>query len=426
MQYSPTASRAASWPMRGLLPYRISRRQHANTQRKLRAYVAPWRGVSAISPVIPSSTLHAPSVFPAPPPRAPHPTAPSPVIGVGAPAPRPTRCTLPRPLRPPLSSRVFPAPRSVLEGAGEWGDEGERPDAASGTETGKRKGREGQEEARTRFAIFATRALKEAEEIVVRWKRDDGNAVHRVGEVAGAPLLRPSPHFHPPYSPPRYTLSAMFHTYTRITSYGSFLPSTPHTADARSVPPHHAGREYPARARRRGCVCAASFDLCFTSTSTPFDFDFGAVRTSHPSRAPHFNGRKKQEKEEEEEKGGAPGEGVGERDCVVRAMETVVFPPVQPQLPSAVYPSHHPYNAHPSTDEEMDVDVNGRGVGVGQGTGMSMSRVRTRKWNGYYSRGKGGTAVWGCVLPLQPISMPGHCGENGREREHNFGDTEVG
>ncbi|KAJ7907432.1 hypothetical protein B0H13DRAFT_2502093 [Mycena leptocephala] len=40
-------------------------------------------------------------------------------------------------------------------------------------------------EAKTHFGIFATRALKQGEEIVVGWEWDDANAVHRVGEVAG-------------------------------------------------------------------------------------------------------------------------------------------------------------------------------------------------------------------------------------------------
>ncbi|KAF7325281.1 hypothetical protein MVEN_02639900 [Mycena venus] len=40
-------------------------------------------------------------------------------------------------------------------------------------------------EARTHFGIFATRALKQGEEIVVGWEWDDANAVHRVAEVAG-------------------------------------------------------------------------------------------------------------------------------------------------------------------------------------------------------------------------------------------------
>ncbi|KAJ7789344.1 hypothetical protein B0H14DRAFT_2397581 [Mycena olivaceomarginata] len=44
---------------------------------------------------------------------------------------------------------------------------------------------EAEAEPRTHFGIFATRALKQGEEIVVGWEWDDGNAVHRVGEVAG-------------------------------------------------------------------------------------------------------------------------------------------------------------------------------------------------------------------------------------------------
>jgi hypothetical protein len=38
----------------------------------------------------------------------------------------------------------------------------------------------------THFEIFATRALRQGEKIVVGWEWDDVDAVHRVGEVRGA------------------------------------------------------------------------------------------------------------------------------------------------------------------------------------------------------------------------------------------------
>ncbi|KAJ7738618.1 hypothetical protein B0H16DRAFT_1379172, partial [Mycena metata] len=46
-------------------------------------------------------------------------------------------------------------------------------------------GGDGEDECRTHFGTFATRALKEREEIVIGWEWDDANAVHRVREVAG-------------------------------------------------------------------------------------------------------------------------------------------------------------------------------------------------------------------------------------------------
>ncbi|KAJ7605674.1 hypothetical protein DFH06DRAFT_1020065, partial [Mycena polygramma] len=49
----------------------------------------------------------------------------------------------------------------------------------------KREENQRDEDAWTHFWIFATRALRQGEEIVVGWEWDDANAVHRVGEVAG-------------------------------------------------------------------------------------------------------------------------------------------------------------------------------------------------------------------------------------------------
>ncbi|KAJ7302756.1 hypothetical protein DFH08DRAFT_826352 [Mycena albidolilacea] len=71
---------------------------------------------------------------------------------------------------------------SGYRGGCEWeweGNEGEVKDK-------RREGhREEEEEVRIHFGIFATRALKQGEEIVVGWEWDDANAVHRVREVAG-------------------------------------------------------------------------------------------------------------------------------------------------------------------------------------------------------------------------------------------------
>jgi hypothetical protein len=72
------------------------------------------------------------------------------------------------------------------EHAGEKGkaEEEGQTNGQGGNGDAKGKRRE-EEEPQTHFGIFATRALKQGEEIVVGWEWDDGNAVHRVGEVAG-------------------------------------------------------------------------------------------------------------------------------------------------------------------------------------------------------------------------------------------------
>ncbi|KAJ7745529.1 hypothetical protein DFH07DRAFT_748821 [Mycena maculata] len=214
---------------------------HASTQRKLRAYAAQWRGVSAISTSPPpapahtssSTTYHTPFVFPAPPPA--HPTSlhplplPSPILppsfALHAAAPAPPATFLAKYpsvitpssayLRDPLSGYahmgvpkrfvhiVGPPLEVALDargrgGRGRWVRSGCWPNAevrayvcpgagerdARGRGSG-RQAREREDEARTHFGIFATRALREGEEIVVGWEWDDGNAVHRVGEVAG-------------------------------------------------------------------------------------------------------------------------------------------------------------------------------------------------------------------------------------------------
>ncbi|KAJ7714906.1 hypothetical protein B0H16DRAFT_511893 [Mycena metata] len=253
---------------------------HANTQRKLRAYAATWRGVSALSPA-PTETAslaqgHTPFVFPAPP--AAHPTLLQPIVpsshssasciypfGVGAPSsstpsvstsflpptfalhtasPAPPRTLLARyPALITPSSAYLAAPTNgyahaglpkrfvhlvgppldlALDargsgGRGRWVRSGCWPNAEvrafvcpspgeggrggrrrGGGDAGGGEGRDGErrgegegeggggeDECRTHFGIFATRALREGEEIVVGWEWDDANAMHRVGEVAG-------------------------------------------------------------------------------------------------------------------------------------------------------------------------------------------------------------------------------------------------
>ncbi|KAJ7825834.1 hypothetical protein B0H14DRAFT_3874269 [Mycena olivaceomarginata] len=55
---------------------------------------------------------------------------------------------------------------------------------------GEEDDEKGEEKARTHFGIFATRALKHGEEIVVGWEWDYANAVHRVAKVAGLDGVR--------------------------------------------------------------------------------------------------------------------------------------------------------------------------------------------------------------------------------------------
>lgn len=245
---------------------------HANTQRKLRAYAATWRGVSALSPAPPETASlaqgHTPFVFPAPP--AAHPTLLQPIVpsshasssscvypfGVAAPStstpsasflpptfalhtasPAPPRTLLARyPALITPSSVYLAAPTNgyahaglpkrfvhlvgppldlALDargsgGRGRWVRSGCWPNAevrafvcpgeggrgarrtrdgegsgGDGRDGGVGEGGEGEDDCRTHFGIFATRALREGEEIVVGWEWDDANAVHRVGEVAG-------------------------------------------------------------------------------------------------------------------------------------------------------------------------------------------------------------------------------------------------
>ncbi|KAJ7443102.1 hypothetical protein FB451DRAFT_1057105, partial [Mycena latifolia] len=208
---------------------------HASTQHKLRAYAAQWRGVSALSP--PSPLHHTPFVFPATP--TPHPTALRPVsvpapcaavlppaYGLHAAAPAPPRALLSRfpalitpsaaYLRAPANGYAHAgAPKRFVHlvgppldlaldargvgGRARWVRSGCWPNAelrayvcgggaGEGERREKREKREGLDEGgrregkvgepRTHFGIFATRALRAGEEIVVGWEWDDGNAVH--------------------------------------------------------------------------------------------------------------------------------------------------------------------------------------------------------------------------------------------------------
>ncbi|KAJ7492968.1 hypothetical protein B0H11DRAFT_1718335 [Mycena galericulata] len=237
---------------------------HASTQRRLRAYAAKWRGVSALSSASaeppPSGLGHTPYVFPGAPPPA-HPTTLFPLFpsSSSSSAPHPAQppaqsqsqnqSVLPptyalhaaRPARPATFLAPFPSvitPSSVylrdplngyahsgapkrfvhlvgppldvcldargVGGRGRWVRSGCWPNAevrayvcgSAGGGQGRREGRgtrgkgagKGADaEPRTHFGIFATRALRQGEEIVVGWEWDDGNAVHRVGEVVGEP-----------------------------------------------------------------------------------------------------------------------------------------------------------------------------------------------------------------------------------------------
>ncbi|KAJ6563796.1 hypothetical protein B0H19DRAFT_1209765 [Mycena capillaripes] len=219
------------------------------TQRKLRAYAAQWRGVSALEPEPPPHAEgHTPFVFGAPPPAHPtllHPCAPSssssasasayavlpPTYALHAAAPAPPRTLLARYpstitptgvyLRAPTNGYAHAgAPKRFVHlvgppldvaldaraagGRGRWVRSGCWPNAevrafvcgGAGAGEGRRHAKEdgvrvreremdGEGEPRTHFGIFATRALREGEEIVVGWEWDDANAVHRVAEVAG-------------------------------------------------------------------------------------------------------------------------------------------------------------------------------------------------------------------------------------------------
>ncbi|KAJ7449323.1 hypothetical protein B0H11DRAFT_1743704 [Mycena galericulata] len=222
---------------------------HAATQRKLRAYAVQWCGGSALEPTPPPSHFqpgHVPFVFGAPPP--PHPTSlypcfppsssslsssalsvtthhsvlpPTYALHVVTPAPphtllvrypsviMPTSAYLRAPTNgyahagaPKRFVHLVGPPLDVAldargcGGKGRWVRSGCWPNAeVRAYVKGKARDNRGQGEAeaeaeaeaepRTHFGIFATRALKQGEEIVVGWEWDDGNAVHRVGEVAG-------------------------------------------------------------------------------------------------------------------------------------------------------------------------------------------------------------------------------------------------
>ncbi|KAJ7839726.1 hypothetical protein B0H14DRAFT_2158058, partial [Mycena olivaceomarginata] len=206
---------------------------HAATQRKLRAYAAQWRGVSALEPTPPTHTLgHTPFVFggapPAPHPTLLHPSFPSaaatysavpPTYALHTALPAPPHTLLARypALITPTSAYLRAPPNGYAHagapkrfvhlvgppldvaldargagGRGRWVRSGCWPNAevrafvcdGSDAQAGKGKGkkREGRDEEddvpQTQFGIFATRALKQGEEIVVGWEWDDANAVH--------------------------------------------------------------------------------------------------------------------------------------------------------------------------------------------------------------------------------------------------------
>ncbi|KAJ7079903.1 hypothetical protein C8R44DRAFT_895581 [Mycena epipterygia] len=355
---------------------------HASTQRKLRAYAAHWRGVSALSPPPPPSPdLHTPLVFGAPPPAYPTVLYPLPATATPAPVRPPTyslHTTTPAPPRALLAR--FPAlitpsaaylsapangyahlgaPRAFVHlvgppldlaldargagGKGRWTRSGCFPNAevrafvcgaagesgrdagfsrARGRETGGidldgEAGAEAEAEARTHFGIFATRALRAGEEVVVGWEWDDANAVHRVGEVAAG------------------------------------LPATP-TPTQRQLVAQLANILHALGGEGAGCACAGN--------TSPRPNPIAGPSTAHPAvPAPVAVG----EKRGEGDAAGVEEDWEGERECVLRAMERIVFPPAPAPVRA---PSRSPYMMEVDIDADVDVEGDGLGDRVREGS----------------------------------------------------------
>ncbi|KAF7364481.1 hypothetical protein MSAN_01109600 [Mycena sanguinolenta] len=202
----------------------------------------------------------------------------------------------------PRSQRDTDAGGAAGPKNGANGEEAQVQGGAARMRNGKDKDAEGSagdgEEPRTHFGIFATRALKQGEEIVVGWEWDDANAVHRIGEVASGP------------APQLGTTSAPT---PRQRDLIAQLANILHALGG-------AGTE---------CACALSSSL---------------------SERPPRKDKDGQEVGKESAEGGA-----GDETCVIRAVERVVFPPAQVPAP----PPRH----FPSSEEEMDVDVDVVGEG---------------------------------------------------------------
>ncbi|KAJ7189367.1 hypothetical protein GGX14DRAFT_383301 [Mycena pura] len=211
------------------------------TQRRLRAYATAWRGVSALGSGPPPNGGHTPFVFGAPPAPCPTVLQPAPSVSsrhgaavlpinyaLHAATPAPPRALLARfpstiipssaYLRAPTNGYAhIGAPKRFVHlvgppldvaldarcrgGSGRWVRSGCWPNAelrayVCGTSSARKSGNEkGKDRAvdmeddgddpRTHFGIFATRELRQGEEIVVGWEWDDANAVHRMGTLAG-------------------------------------------------------------------------------------------------------------------------------------------------------------------------------------------------------------------------------------------------
>ncbi|KAJ7633760.1 hypothetical protein B0H17DRAFT_511418 [Mycena rosella] len=170
-------------------------------------------------------------------------------------------------------------------------------------------------EARTHLGIFATRALKQAEEIVVGWEWDDANAVHRVDEVAGLDGLP-----IPPTPTQRHLIAQ--------------LANILHALGETGV----------------GCACAPS-----TATATPAAPAHVPLTAKEKERrvTPGIESRPTVVSADKEEVDSGDGEQEHERSCVIRTMERVVFPPVPVER---VQPR---YRVHPGEEMDVDIDIEG-------------------------------------------------------------------
>ncbi|KAF7322266.1 hypothetical protein HMN09_00004000 [Mycena chlorophos] len=135
---------------------------------------------SATTPVVPQIST---PVIPPPPPPAP---TPAPRKGKGRALEDLLEAVPSPPLPTPVPTPMIPAPprpSSTLPQQTETSSATSSSLAPPPPTSSSSSAR--QDEPKTHFGIFATKALKAGEEIVLGWEWDDANAVHRVGEVAG-------------------------------------------------------------------------------------------------------------------------------------------------------------------------------------------------------------------------------------------------